>query len=211
MTKVLIVGVGGLAREFAAFFGPAGAGLVEIAGWSSNRPQDLHGLDAPGFDNDVTPAAAGTDKAVIAIGTPGARCALWAKLAANGFSFPSFVHPAATVAHSAALADGVIVSPGCVVGPNARLERGVWLNCGAFAGHEAAVGEFTQINVNAVISGNCSIGEQCTIGSGAAIHQKVVVGARAIIGLGAAVFSNAAPEATMVGNPARPLVGFSKK
>ena len=50
-----------------------------------------------------------------------------------------------------------------------------------------------------------TIGEDVWIGGGAIILGGVTVGDRAIVGAGAVVTRDVAPDATVVGNPARPV------
>jgi sugar O-acyltransferase (sialic acid O-acetyltransferase NeuD family) len=206
MDKILVIGTGGLAREFTAWFGAA----FSIAGYySSNREEhDRHGLPGTLFAEDISPHLAGTALAVLAVGSPPAKATLHARFAALGFRFPVCIHPQATVAASARLADGVVVSPQSVVSAGTRIGTLAYLNFSCGVGHEATVGPYTQINPGAQIGGNCQLGERVLVGSGATVLPRVSIGAGATIASGATVFTPVPEGATAMGNPARRMRAF---
>jgi sugar O-acyltransferase (sialic acid O-acetyltransferase NeuD family) len=206
MQKILVIGTGGLAREFTEWFGAT----YQIIGYCSD---DLsahveYNLIGTHYNSGVTPAEAGTDLAVIAIGDPAIKCKLYEQLTARGFKFPTFVHPTCVVADNVTLAPGVVISPQCCIGPNVTLQTCVYVNFHCGIGHESSVGSFTQINPGAQIGGAAKIGNVVLVGSGATILQGMTVGDHATVASGAVVFSNVAEKSTVIGNPAKRLRTF---
>ena len=201
MRSVVVIGTGGLAREFTAW----SVGFFDIIAYSSNNPTEHSEFSLPGtfFDADITPETVGTDLAIIAIGAPAVKARLYEKLAMLGFQFPSFIHPTCVVSDLVDLGEGVIVSPNCVIGPNVSLGTLVYVNYACGIGHDATIGSFTQINPGAQFGGGAKIGEGVLVGSGSTILQKITVGDKASIGSGSVVFSRVDPGSTVMGNPAR--------
>ena len=116
---VIVVGGGGLAREFTDWF----AGQVNVLGYgTTDRAEyDAYGMKGYCWDDSVTPESAGTALAVLAIGRPKIKKRIYESYLSKGFTFPTLVHKTSLVSESAILAEGVIVSPGCIVGLGVRL------------------------------------------------------------------------------------------
>ena len=208
MDKILIVGTGGLAREFTSWC----SDYFHIIGYSSenNNEHALFSLPGISYTNDVTPSSVGTELAMIAIGTPFLKAKIYNQLSKVGFKFPSFVHPSSVVAKTANIDEGVIISPNCVISPNVTLKKLSYVNFCCGIGHDTIVGDFTQINPGVQLGGFSVIGDQVLIGSGASILQGVSVGNGATIGSGAVVFSKVSERVTMMGNPAKRMEAFDK-
>ena len=206
MKKILVIGTGGLAREFTSWF----AASLEIVGYFSTSPSEHSQFNLPGALHQVrvTPEIAGTDLAVIAIGAPAVKAAMYLKFEQLGFKFPTIVHPSSVVAATAQLQEGVVICPHCVVSASATLQKMVYVNFGCGIGHDSVIGNFVQINPGSQLGGASTIGEFTLIGSGSTILQGVVVGPNATIGSGSVVFAKVAPGATVMGNPAKRMRAF---
>jgi sugar O-acyltransferase (sialic acid O-acetyltransferase NeuD family) len=211
MTELIVVGTGGLAREFtSAFAGDAGG--VRIVGYSSTNQTEHAEFGLPGtlFQGDISPQRVGTANVVIAIGDPAVRQAIHERLKALGFVFPSLVHPSSVVSDRARLEEGVVVSPQCVVSPHVTLKALSYLNFCCGIGHDATVGRYVQINPGSQLGGFSVVGDATLIGSGSTILQNVTIGTRATVASGSVVFSEVPDGATVMGNPARRMRAFEK-
>ena len=182
MKRIIVVGTGGVAREFTAFFGDE----VEIVGYSSTNHLEHGQFGLPGVLHKglVTPEVVGTDLAVVAIGTPHAKARIFEVFKAAGFQFPSIIHPSSIVCKSAKLEEGVIVSPHCVVSPNVALGTLAYINFACGIGHDSILGRFVQINPGSQLGGYSRIGDATLIGSGSTILQGISVGSRVTVGSG---------------------------
>ena len=206
MEKILIVGTGGLAREFSSWC----SDYFQIVGyWSENATEhaefNLSGILHTG---DVTPDAAGTDIVFLAIGAPSVKAKFYKQFSNLGFKFPSFIHPSSTVSDNVNIGDGVIISPNCVVSPKVTLNRLVYVNFSCGIGHDAVVGNYVQINPGSQLGGFSKIGDSVLIGSGSIILQGITVGNEATVGSGSVVLSKVAAGATVLGNPAKRMRAF---
>lgn len=117
---------------------------------------------------------------------------------------PALIHPAATVAASAKIGDGVAVMAGAIVNPNARIDPDAILNTGCIVEHDCVVGRNTHVAPGAVLAGEAIIGADAHIGAGAVVLEDRHVGDGAMVGAGAVVVKHVEPGATVVGVPARP-------
>ncbi len=203
--RIIVVGTGGLAREFAVWFGD----VVEIIGFSVDLPDQGPAAQLPGarFDNHVKPAGAGTDQCVVAVADPKMKRHLHQLLSDNGWRFPTLVHQSALVAQNAVLSEGVIVSPRTVIGSNAVIGALSYLNFQVGIGHDAVLGRYVQVNPGAQIGGETRIGDAVLLGSNSSLLQRVAVGDGTTVGIGAVCLSRVRAGETVVGNPAKKWFG----
>jgi sugar O-acyltransferase (sialic acid O-acetyltransferase NeuD family) len=117
--------------------------------------------------------------------------------------YTNLVHPAAELAATTQLGDGVDIGPRAVVGPYTRIGNFVSLNRAATIGHHTTLGDFVTVNPAADIAGRCRIGEGVSIGISATILDGVEVGPRTVIGAGAVVTRDLPEAVIALGVPAR--------
>jgi sugar O-acyltransferase (sialic acid O-acetyltransferase NeuD family) len=208
MEEILIIGTGGLAREFTSWFKDS----FEIVGYSSSTHNEHSEFNLPGilYNGDVTPDLIGTDLAVMCNGNPSVKQRVYKELSRAGFSFPTIVHHSCEVSPLATLEDGVVISPQSIVSPNAMIGKLTYLNFSCGIGHDALVGDFVQMNPGSQLGGFTKIGNQVLIGSGSTILQGISIGNGATVASGAVVFSNVSEGSTVMGNPAKRLRAFDK-
>lgn len=153
-------------------------------------------IDDPGF-------LAAHDVVVAVLGPH--RRAICHKLLERNASLPVIAHPAATLSATAVIGAGTVISAGTVVQQDARVGRFCILNTSCSIDHDNVVGDFVSISSGVHSAGGVTIEDDAFIGLGALIIGGVTIGSRATVGAGAVVLRNVAAEATVVGNPARPL------
>lgn len=128
--------------------------------------------------------------AVGGIGAMSSRIAVFEKLRAAGFDFPSLVHPSAVVEPSAKLGTGVQVFPHAYVGSEAQVGFGAIVNTGAIVSHDCVLADYVNLAPGAILAGAVEIGEGTLIGMGVTVNLNVRIGARARVGNGATVKSD---------------------
>jgi sugar O-acyltransferase (sialic acid O-acetyltransferase NeuD family) len=119
--------------------------------------------------------------------------------------FATVVHPTARVASIARLGSNVLVMAGAVVTSNAVIGDHVCVLPNTVIHHDVTVGNFSLIGANVAVAGNVTIGENAYVGSGTNVKNGIRIGERALVGLGSNVTRDVPPDATVAGNPARPL------
>jgi acetyltransferase-like isoleucine patch superfamily enzyme len=92
-----------------------------------------------------------------------------------------------------------------------RIGRSFHANIYSYVAHDCRIGDFVTFAPKVCCNGNVHVHDGAYIGTGAVIRQgtpekPLVIGEGAVVGMGAVVTRDVAPGATVVGNPARPLV-----
>ena len=211
MSDILIIGTGGLAREFISQFSGY-AGAPTVLGFRSTDAFEHSRFGLPGFfvQGDVTPDGVGTDQVVIAIGNGTVRRRIHAELKSCGFAFPSLVHPTCVVSGKVSLGEGVVIAPQCVVSPDVVIGAFSYINFCCGIGHDVTIGSFVQINPGCQIGGAVAIGDESLIGSSSTRMQRIRVGSGATVASGSVVFAPVDAGATVLGNPAKRMRALEK-
>ncbi len=87
-----------------------------------------------------------------------------------------------------------------------RIEAGAKIDNLVHIAHNVVIGERSLVIAHAMIAGSVKLGSDAWVAPSSAILNQLTVGAGAVIGLGAVVIRDVAPGATVVGNPAKPLM-----
>lgn len=203
MTKIVIVGAGGLGREVLEY---AKAASIDVAGFlDDDVAADVEGYRILG---KVTRNSMPLDHTyVIAVGEPALRRNVSLRLSETKAA-ASIVHPTAYVSPSASLGQGVIVAPFVFIGPGAVLGAHCLLNVGAVVGHDVDLGEYSVVSPAASLAGGCRLGPGVFVGMNAAVLPKLTIGAGSKVAACAMVSSAVPASSLSVGNPARSRVLF---
>jgi sugar O-acyltransferase (sialic acid O-acetyltransferase NeuD family) len=104
-----------------------------------------------------------------------------------------------SLASTADLMAGVILSSSVAVGARTLLNRRVSIH------HDTSVGDDCEIGPGASLLGGVSVGDQVFIGSRAVVLPGVIIGKGAVVGAGAVVTKDVLPFTTVVGVPAQQI------
>jgi sugar O-acyltransferase (sialic acid O-acetyltransferase NeuD family) len=102
--------------------------------------------------------------------------------------------------------DGACLSPFVTITSNIRIGRCFHANLYSYVEHDCLIGDFVTLAPGVMCNGNVRIEDHAYIGSGAVIRQGIHIGEGAIVGMGAVVTRDVPPGATIIGNPAKPLI-----
>jgi sugar O-acyltransferase (sialic acid O-acetyltransferase NeuD family) len=207
----VIVGCGGFGREVFSIvqaLNDKGAEWL-VAGFAddSPSPEAIAQVRALGSVVLGTVSELGASRtrysAILAVGTPSIRAAIYQRLGNAPLSYPTLVHPASTLGHLVHMGDGCVVAPGARLSTNIRIGRHVHIDQNVTIGHDSTVEDFARINPQACVSGSVRIGERVLVGANSTILQGLGVGADAVIGASACVVRDVEPCSTVKGVPAR--------
>lgn len=210
-SSIVILGAGGHGRvvaDMAAFCGYAEIAFLD-PGWpdrTENGVWPIIGTDDDATLHRLTASGAGF---FVATGSAALRAKLSTRIAAQGGTLVSLVHPSATVSPHATLGSGVMVGAGAIVNAFARIGNGAIINTGAIVEHDCTVAAFAHIAPASALAGAVVVGEGATVGLGARVIQQITIGAGATVGAGAVVIRDVPAGQTAVGVPARGLPGRS--
>lgn len=215
-TSIVIVGTGGSGRETYTL-------LKDIERHSPGTWdfKGFLGIDAPADDllgrlnesflgnpHNITvniPDASNWAYA-LGIGNPQHRRAMDALLTNQGLRPATLIHPTTLIGPDVDIADGAVICANCVITTNVRIGTSAQINIGCIIAHDARIGAYITLAQRVNIAGNVSIGGDATIYTGASILPKIQIGEQAVIGAGAVVTHDVAPQTTVAGVPAKPLV-----
>jgi sugar O-acyltransferase (sialic acid O-acetyltransferase NeuD family) len=143
-------------------------------------------------------------RAFIAIGSNSTRARI-SGLLDDSVAWISLVHPTATVAPTAILDKGVLLSAGCIVQPFVSVGAHAIINTGATVDHDSTVGTCAHIAPGVHLAGNVQVGEGAFLGVGAVVIPGIAIGRDAIVGAGSVVIHDVPNGDRVAGNPARSL------
>ena len=150
-------------------------------------------------------------EAIIAVGEPSARKALYERLKDAGYRLATIVHPTSVVSPSAVLGEGVIIKDSISISSDAVIKDNVCVNGISMIGHGVEIGEHCEISSHVVVAGNTKVGPGVYIGISASIRDHIEIGENGIISMGAVVLRSVRPNMTVIGNPAREIAENKKQ
>lgn len=207
--KIVILGASGHGTEVAEVLDAirdAGTAPGDLRGFLDDRPE-LQGTDVvagPVLGGmDSVASLSGPLGLVLGVGYPETKVRLLSKLDADGFQWPSLVHPAASVGGEVQIDRGSLVQAGAVLTANVRVHEFVTVNLAATVSHDSVIRPLATLSPGVNVGGNVEIGEGAFLGIGASVVQNLHIGAWSVIGAGAVVLQDVPSNAVVAGVPAR--------
>jgi sugar O-acyltransferase (sialic acid O-acetyltransferase NeuD family) len=206
--NVLVIGAGGHGQVVADIIRmqQAAGADVHFAGYCDDRAEQLR----PALGGDPIRTLSQSeevahDALIVAIGDNAVRSRLFKQAIAQGSLLASATHPSAIVAADVCVSAGTMICAGVVINTRAAIGANAIINTAATVDHHCRIGNHVHVAPGVRLGGNVEVGEGAFIGMGAVVLPGKRIGAWAIVGAGAVVIDDVAPDATVVGVPARVL------
>lgn len=207
MRKLAILGASGHGRVVADiaescgwnqidFYDDAWPKVTKNACWTINGAIDDFYVHSPEFQG-----------VIVGIGDNKTRLSIIDQLLANKMPLISLIHPSAVISQHASIGLGVVVMPQVVINVGVKIGDGVILNTSCSIEHDCKLEDGVHISPGAHLAGGVVVCKSTWVGIGANVRQYLSIGNNTIVGAGATVVSNVASNVTVVGTPAKPLVG----
>lgn len=197
MSRIIIVGSGGQGAIVADILGDA-IGFVD----DSPSRAGLIVMGLPVLGTLASLRDIEHDAIIVAIGDTRIRRTITERLIAAGERLATAIHPFSSIAPSATIGEGSMISAGAVVSPRAVIGRGALLNTKTSVDHDSVIGDYAHISAGATVGANVRIGEETLIAIGASVISGCCVGARTVIGAGAVVVRDVSDDVVAFGVPA---------
>jgi len=209
VTKLVIVGAGGLGREVLATIRACNAVRKEwnVLGFlDSNQRLTgslIGGVVVLGGDNWCQENKDESVRFVCAIGSPRARSTVVEKLSTMNCKFASVLHPDVRIPESVQIGTGCVIMAGTQFTTDARIGSHVvvYLNCSIT--HDVSIGDFCLIPSGCNLSGASVLETGVELGTGVSVLPCRRVGAWTTIGAGSVVTEDIPADSTAVGTPCR--------
>lgn len=152
-----------------------------------------------------------TRYAVLAIASNTIRERLALRCAEDGVAAWSVAAANVEILDDVQIGEGAILCPFVTVTSNIRIGKHFHANLYSYVEHDCIIGNYVTFAPAVKCNGNIVIEDHAYIGTGAIVKQgkpgqPLVIGKGAVVGMGAVVTKDVPAGATVVGNPARPLV-----
>ena len=148
---------------------------------------------------------------VVAIANSKVREMLVNQLAEDGIKQLSISSQNNVLMDDIEMDEGSLLCPFVTLTSNIKIGKAFHANIYSYVAHDCVIGNFVTFAPRVMCNGNVHIEDHAYIGTGAILKQgspdkPLVIGKGAVVGMGAVVTKDVAPNAVVIGNPAKPLV-----
>lgn len=180
---------------------------IEVVGFIDNNPRllkkNINGIPVIGDISILSGLIPDIEHGIVAIGDNFTRARIFGDMQSIGFKMINAIHPDATIARSAILGNGIVISARAVINPNAKIGEDCIINTGAIVDHDNLISDHVHISPGVNLAGNVSVGYYSHVGIGASVINDINIGQNVTIGAGAVVIKDIPDNAVVVGVPAK--------
>lgn len=205
MSRLILIGAGGLAREVLAVekdLGRYDEVVIlddDLARWGSE-------IDGVRIQGPVRHAADWRGDLVVCAGAGSVRRRIVRRLGELGVDCDRYAvvqHPTVSVASSCVVGAGSVLLAGTVLTAGIRVGRHVVAMPNVVLTHDDDVSDFATLCAGVTVGGRVLVGESAYLGMSSSVRQDLTVGADSTLGMGAVLLTDLPPGQTWAGVPAR--------
>lgn len=144
----------------------------------------------------------------ISVGDNDIRADLYQQILKHGGVIPTMIHPTANVSKYATVKNGVMILANSVVDPDTVIDENTIISAKSTILHGSRVGKNCFLAPDAVLGANTVVEDYAMIGLNATVlsNKAAHIGRHSIVAAGAVVTKPVAPEMTVAGIPAKPIL-----
>lgn len=215
MTKIVIYGGGGFAREVAWSIQDsnlASSKAYEIVCFADDD-RTKHGIylnNIPVLSLEQAYTQFPDAQIVSGVGSPSVREKMMNRASEAGFKFATIIHSKVAYSHDwNEIGEGTVICAGNILTVNIKLGKHVQINLDCTVGHDAVLDDYTTLAPGVHVSGWVHFGKRVYVGTGANIingteDNPLTIADDVVIGAGACVTKSITePGVTAVGVPAK--------
>ena len=164
---------------------------------------DIHGACVRGSLETALQQASADTGFIVALGHPGMRLSIAARIREAGRTMLNAIHPSAVVMGRATMGVGNMIGATAVVNSGACLGNHVIVNTGAVVEHDCILEDACAVSPGAHLGGRVHLGHSAFVATGAIVLSRLSVGAGSIVAAGSLVTHDVPERVLVMGAPAR--------
>jgi len=118
-------------------------------------------------------------------------------------SFPTIIHPSASIGMGASIGLGTVIFPFVNVGAFSTIDEFCILNTSSNLEHDSMMGAYSALAPGAILGGGVEIGSGSWIGMNSTVLQGISIGNDSVIGANTFVNGSVPPNVVFYGSPGR--------
>jgi len=209
MTKIVIVGCGGLGKEVLMSILDCNnkSKKYEILGFLDDERslwgKKINNFKVLGGSDWLTRPQNKSIRCVIAIGDGKTRKRIVQKLKKSTIKFSTIIHPSVILSKNSVIGNGTIIQAGSVINSDVEIGNHCKIDTNCTIAHDCKIGDFVTVSPGTNINGANIIHEGASIGSGTNTIEDIIIGKWSTIGAGTVLIKNVKSNSVYVGVPGK--------
>ncbi len=204
MSKIAVLGAGGMAREITETLMATGIKRELISYFVDTEFLGVDNALTPLYDLEDICAQGEIIHAYIGLGEGELRESLVNRLGAQ-VSYPKLIHPSSLVGQDCRIGIGTTIQQFATLTAHVTIGAFAQVNIYAGVSHDCIIGDYFTASPKVSVSGNVRIGNHVFLGTACTILPGVSICDHVTVGAGAVVTNDITEPGTYVGMPARKI------
>ncbi|MBC8594805.1 acetyltransferase [Oscillospiraceae bacterium N12] len=202
--KIIFFGTGAVSAEFTSYLEDSKWGEdsnIEIKGYVASDQDGIKNWRMYGYSKPFLGLLSEyeiqeEDYFILALGNAKVKRGIVDIISSKGGKFLNLIHPTSTIAKTATLGIGNIVSPFVMIGPNVKIGNFNLLTSQSIVSHDSVVGDYNFF-ATALLCGHTTVGDDNYMGIRATTVPEISIGDRNKIQAGMILDKNVGDDSTV--------------